>query len=129
MSEIQSLHPIPFIFVSTYTKTSTLKRAAELNPETYLTKPFSESQFLTSIRLVLSKLIEQRPPTSRKLSIIREIATGKSTREIAQTLEITINTIENHRKYFPRKYQINSSPELIRLAAPQNWFNTHGART
>lgn len=129
MSDIQSNRPIPFIFVSAYTDISTLKRATALNPENYLTKPFSESQLLTSIRLVLSKQHKKGTPTTRELSIIREIAVGKNTKEIADSLDISTNTVETHRKNLLRKYQVNTSPELISLAASQNWLNTRGVRS
>lgn len=124
MTEVQAESPIPFIFVSAYTDLPTLQRANELHPENYLTKPFSESQLLTSIQLVLARQLEQGPPTARELSILREIAHGKSTKEIAEALDISSNTVETHRKNLLRKYQVNSSPELVGLAAAQNWLHT-----
>jgi len=122
MTEIQAVTPVPFIFITAYTDLPTLQRAKELHPENYLTKPFSESQLLTSIQLALAKQLEQGPPTTRELAIVREIAHGKSTKEIAEALGISPNTVETHRKNLLRKYQVSSSPELVSLAASQNWL-------
>lgn len=128
MSEVQTEYPIPFIFVSAYSDLPTLQRANDLHPENYITKPFTESQLLTSIQLVLARQVEQGPPTVRELSILREIAQGKSTKEIADILDISINTVETHRKNLLRKYRVNTSPELVGLAASQNWLHTSTGR-
>lgn len=122
MTEIQAKTPIPFILISAYTDLPTLKRATGLQPEQYLTKPISESQLLTSIQLVFAKHLEQAPPTARELAVIRGIAQGLSTKAIAHELGITSHTVETHRKNLLRKYQVSTSPELIRLAASQNWL-------
>lgn len=122
MAVIQAKTPIPFILISAYSDLPTLKRATGLQPEHYLTKPISESQLLTSLQLTFAKQLEQGPPTARELTVLRGIAQGQSTKAIADELGITSHTVETHRKNLLRKYHVSTSPELVRLAASQNWL-------
>jgi DNA-binding NarL/FixJ family response regulator len=123
MQEVQKLGPIPFIIASAYSDQSTLQQAASLGPENYLTKPISEAQLLTSIRIVLDRKVSQGIPTARELEIIREIAKGNNTKQIADVLSISHHTVETHRKNLLRKYNLQTSTELVGLAVSQNWIH------
>lgn len=56
-----------------------------------------------------------KPFTSRELRILREIAEGKKTRQIAVDLFRSINTIKNHRKNISRKLYFKKDLRLMKF--------------
>jgi DNA-binding NarL/FixJ family response regulator len=54
--------------------------------------------------------------TSRQREILQMIAEGKSTREIASTLEISVKTVEVHRLQLMARLSIYDVPGLVRFA-------------
>lgn len=58
-------------------------------------------------------LLQNEVPTQRELQVLRAIACGYSTKEIAIMLYISENTVENHRKNLFRKLQAHNMAELI----------------
>ena len=63
------------------------------------------------------KIADGREPlTSREQTVLLELAQGKSNRDVAETLEISVHTVETHRKNIKRKLGINSTAGLTRYA-------------
>lgn len=58
----------------------------------------------------------REPLTSREQTVLLELAQGKSNRDVAETLEISVHTVETHRKNIKRKLGINSTAGLTRYA-------------
>ena len=54
--------------------------------------------------------------TSREQTILLQLAQGKSNREVADTLDISVHTVETHRKNIKRKLGISSTAGLTRYA-------------
>jgi PAS domain S-box-containing protein len=54
--------------------------------------------------------------TSREREIVQLIAEGRSSKEAASTLGISVKTIENHRANIMRKLQLGSVMDLVRYA-------------
>lgn len=54
--------------------------------------------------------------TSRELEILQAVAEGKSTKEIARTLSISVKTIETHRQQLMDKLDLHSIAELTKYA-------------
>jgi two-component system NarL family response regulator len=54
--------------------------------------------------------------TSREQTILLELAQGKSNRDVAQGLDISVRTVETHRKNIKRKLGISSTAGLTRYA-------------
>jgi DNA-binding NarL/FixJ family response regulator len=52
--------------------------------------------------------------------VVQLVATGKSNREVARTLHISVKTVETHRTNVMRKLNIHSSGDLIRYAIENN---------
>lgn len=64
---------------------------------------------------------ENRPsdglrPTAREREIIQLLAEGKSNKEVAQVLGISVKTAETHRAAIMRKLNLGSLSELVRYA-------------
>ena len=53
--------------------------------------------------------------TDRELDIIKEIANGKSSQEIAEGLEISKHTVATHRKKIMKKSDCHSAEELLKF--------------
>jgi len=54
--------------------------------------------------------------TNREQTILLELAQGKSNKEVALTLDISVRTVETHRKNIKRKLGISSTAGLTRYA-------------
>ena len=54
--------------------------------------------------------------TGREQTILLELAQGKSNKDVAQTLDISVRTVETHRKNIKRKLGISSTAGLTRYA-------------
>ena len=54
--------------------------------------------------------------TSREQTILLELAQGQSNREVAEKLDISVHTVETHRKNIKRKLGITSTAGLTRYA-------------
>ena len=58
----------------------------------------------------------RRPLTGRQRQVLRLLAEGKSNKEVAATLGISVKTAETHRAKIMRNLQMGSFSELIRYA-------------
>lgn len=54
--------------------------------------------------------------TTREQTILLQLAQGQSNREVAEVLEISVRTVETHRKNIKRKLGISSTAGLTRYA-------------
>jgi DNA-binding CsgD family transcriptional regulator len=54
--------------------------------------------------------------TLREKQVLRLAAEGKTTREMAELLHLSVKTIEKHRASMMRKLELQSLPELIKYA-------------
>lgn len=124
MKEMSIKYNIPFVFISAYSDEQTLRDAETTVPFNFLTKPFSEKQLLTTVKRAFAQIeaIQLQQPTGRGLSILKLVARGYSTKQIAGELSISFNTVESHRKNLFKKYQVNTMAELICLATSNGWI-------
>ena len=58
----------------------------------------------------------REPLTNREQTILLELAQGKSNKEVALALDISVRTVETHRKNIKRKLGISSTAGLTRYA-------------
>jgi len=59
---------------------------------------------------------EREQLTNREQTILLQLAQGKSNKEVAGTLDISVRTVETHRKNIKRKLGISSTAGLTRYA-------------
>jgi len=126
ISGIKKSHKLSVIYVTAYSDKETIELANQTNPVNYLTKPFNEKQLLTSVHMAMKELEQKESPdmpSKRELSVISLIAKGYGSRQIAEELSISFNTVESHRKNILRRYQIKTSAELIYYATSQGWLS------
>jgi len=54
--------------------------------------------------------------TQREREVLQHLAEGKSTKQIASTLNLSVKTVETHRQQIMDKLQIRSVAELTKYA-------------
>ncbi len=93
-----------------------------------LEKPFSVDQLLLALRRVIAKPAAMDPRTKqvekriaalspRQRQMLINVFEGKTNKEIAQTLDISIKTVELHRASMMQKMGVHSLAELIKMTA------------
>lgn len=60
--------------------------------------------------------------TERELEVLKLVAQGYSNREISESLEVTINTIEAHAKKIFRKLEVRSRSAAVHSATQKGWL-------
>jgi RNA polymerase sigma factor (sigma-70 family) len=99
----------------------------------FIEKPFDEQFLLDTVSRVLSedshKSSDDINPalllklTKRENEIAFLIYEGKKNKEIANSLDISIRTVENHRAKIMKKLEIRTSSQLVRLFSAGNMLN------
>ena len=134
------------LVVSAYDESLFAERALRAGALGYINKQELQGQVVEALRTVLrgerylSAVMAQRliaqaigskvahggaeTLTDRELQIFQLIGRGKSTREIAQELSISVHTIDSHREHIRAKLDLHSGTELIQRAV--QWHIEHG---
>lgn len=60
---------------------------------------------------------EKRKFTAREVEILALIGEGKTSKEIAGLLQLSVQTVANHRKHICKKLGVHSTAELVHFAA------------
>jgi DNA-binding NarL/FixJ family response regulator len=128
------------IILSAYPDPDLVKEAVQIGVAAYLLKSNASTEILKAIRTVLSgktylcvdaanvlmmnyrQLIQDRAPrekvalSDRELDVLKLIAEGLRTKEIADRLNIGIKTVETHRAHLMSKLGCKSPVELAKYA-------------
>lgn len=67
-------------------------------------------------------LSSQNPLTGREREVLEWVAKGAANREIAETLDISENTVKNHLKSILHKLHLQNRVQLTRYAMEQGWI-------
>jgi DNA-binding NarL/FixJ family response regulator len=54
--------------------------------------------------------------TDREREVLQLIAEGRTNKEVAAVLSVSINTVETHRKHIMEKLDLHNTAELVRFA-------------
>ncbi len=129
VSEFMVTQRMPVIYLTAFSDMETIQRLEKTQPYAYLLKPYNINQLKASIHLALqnfsdsnrfpvnkelSEKIDQL--TSREKEVLITLASGKISKEIADFLNISINTVEQHKKNIKKKLQLNTVGELVNFA-------------
>jgi two-component system, NarL family, response regulator len=123
--------PRPRIVVmTTYETEEDVRRALKAGAKGYLVKGASPEQIFETIRRVaggeslvpsriasmLTDSLAHPELSTRELQVLRELATGKNNKEIAQKLQITEHTVKAHMKSILTKLGAAGRSEAISIA-------------
>lgn len=112
---------LPVLVITGYGDIPMAVKAIKIGAAEFIEKPLNESTFLPAVEAALKKgLFENRliakPLTKAETQILRQIAEGKTNKEIAFKMCRSIRTIENHRYRLMRKLNAQSTADLTKKA-------------
>jgi DNA-binding NarL/FixJ family response regulator len=84
--------------------------------DTYLSPPVSRQVVENYMHRVGGEASQQEQLTPRQLEVLRFLAEGKTSREMAQLLELSVKTIEAHRVQLMQRLNVFDVPGLVRYA-------------
>jgi DNA-binding NarL/FixJ family response regulator len=89
-----------------------------LRHDVYFSPRVSETLREAMLRVPEDEISGSSPDklTERELEVTRLLAAGKSNKEVATALSISVRTVETHRAGIMRKLEINSIVELVHYA-------------
>ena len=70
---------------------------------------------------------EREQLTNREQMVLLQLAQGKSNKEVAEALEISVRTVETHRKNIKRKLGVSGTAALMRYALEHGVLQGTGA--
>jgi DNA-binding NarL/FixJ family response regulator len=132
VTELMSERPRPRIIILTHSaKAEDLRRALAAGAKSYLLKGAEPEQVCDTIREVYSgksslprdlaaKLVDsmaQPQLSERELEILKQMALGKSNKEIGQALHISEFTVKNHVRSILKKLDAIGRTEAIAIAS------------
>ena len=120
---------VPVIIITGHGDVPMAVRAMKAGAIDFIEKPFNDEQLLESIRNALSIDDTQRDEqafkaevasrlaqlTPRESEVMDMVTSGKSNKEIANTLGVSAKTVEAHRAKVMEKMEAGSLAELVRL--------------
>jgi DNA-binding CsgD family transcriptional regulator len=54
--------------------------------------------------------------TPREKEVLKQIGLGKTTKQIAATMNLSVYTVSNHRKHICKKLELHSTAQLVAFA-------------
>jgi len=87
--------------------------------ETYLSPSIAttvNNRFLVETSMGLAQADQDNLPTTREREIIQLIAEGRSNKEIADTLAISLKTVKNHRSNLMEKLGLHNTAQITQYA-------------
>jgi len=147
VKEMKARHPdIPALVLSMHDESVYAERSLRAGALGYVTKQQLDDTVLVAIRRLLAgetymsgqlearlaaKFVAGRTVATdspldalsdRELQVFRLIGQGRSTRQVADTVHLSIKTIESHREHIKQKLRLDSAAELAHRAT--QWVET-----
>ncbi|MFS0750412.1 response regulator [Oceanobacillus sp. 1P07AA] len=122
------------IVLTTFARTGYFERARKANVSGYLLKDSPSEELANSIRAIMTgrkvyapELIdmayeEGNPLTEREEQVLKLIADGKTTKEIAGQLYLTNGTVRNYVSTIMDKLNVSNRIEAISRIKEKGWF-------
>lgn len=143
IEKISETKIIPVVYLTAYSDTDIVERAKKTMPFAYILKPFNLNQLKLTINLALlnfKKFQENLEPsdanaalvktlTKREKEILVVLASGKLSKEIAATLNISVLTVEKHKQNIRKKLNlvtIGEFPSFFRTNTITAKLNNYG---
>jgi DNA-binding NarL/FixJ family response regulator len=145
--EIRALYPRTKVLILTMHRNKEyLYHAIASGANGYLLKEDSDEELLLAIKSIcrgetyvtqkltgamaqdLSRAISGKAPltsvtlTQREREVLKFIAQGKTNAEIADTLNISVRTVETHRANIMKKVDVKTAAELVRFAVDHGFI-------
>jgi DNA-binding NarL/FixJ family response regulator len=138
--EIKTLYPqIKILFLTMHKKKDFLQEGVEADVNGFLVKEDADTELLQAVEAIrrgkkffspllsgkLADLVRDSGKsdllTRREKEIIKLLAEGKSSKEIAQLLYISVYTVRRHRDNIMKKLEFKGLADLVRYALEQGY--------
>jgi DNA-binding NarL/FixJ family response regulator len=138
--EIKGLYPqVKILLLTMHKKRDFLQQGLEAGVDGFLVKEDADTELLEAVRsirrgekfyspLLSSRLAdlasrrgEKDPLTKREKEVAKLLAEGKSSKEIAKLLYISIYTVRRHRDNIMKKLDLKGLADLVRYAMDQGY--------
>ena len=127
IEEFSKIKKVPVVYLTAYSDFEIVSRAEKTMPYAYILKPYNNNQLIATINLAIMNfeinkisIVENKENTlkldlltNREKEILVTLATGKISKEIANILNISTNTVEQHKKNIRKKLNLTTIGELI----------------
>jgi len=148
VKDIRAHYPdLPVLVLSMHDESVYAERLLAAGANGYIMKDAASDQFIRALRRVLEGGVyvsdalaprlagrrtvaaptDDRQPISRlsnrELQILQMIGRGLSSRQIAETLHLSVKTVEAHRQRIKGKLELASGAQLVQFAA--HWVASH----
>jgi two-component system OmpR family response regulator len=125
---------LPFIIITALDPETHMRKGMNLGADDYLSKPFSITELLTTVKARLNRIQNIKKSalgnvqkevsinhlltllTPSELGIIKLIASGNTSIDIAQKLQLSAKTVENHRHNMAFKLDLKGKNSLLHFA-------------
>ena len=133
---LRSIGTLPVVFISAQLDLPKTVRAMRSGAEDFITKHSSKEELLDAIRRALERGAQERKDrerlkkirerferlSERELEVLEQVVRGGMNKQISANLGIAMRTVKLHRTNLTRKLQVQSAPELTRLAEEAGLF-------
>jgi two-component system, LuxR family, response regulator FixJ len=120
---------LPIIFVTGYAEVGAAVEAMKNGAFDFIEKPFGAQDLIDKVQRALERSRELNALqlkqsaeqarlallTPKERAVVKLVVEGKSSREISESLGISVRTVENHRAHIMDKLHVGSTVELVRL--------------
>lgn len=129
---------VPVMFLTMHAEASVARRAMEAGARGYVIKTMAGEELVRAIAEILSGgtyvsqamlrvvIAGDAGPvlTARQSEVLRHLATGMRSNEIAERLGLSIRTVEAHRQALLQVFAVRNSVELVREAVRLGYLGT-----
>lgn len=143
--EIKQVYPhLKILLLTMHKKKEFIQQAMEAGADGYLLKEDADTELLKAVQtirggnkfissLLASEMADLVMATSqtdsltlREREVLQLVAEGKSSREIAGLLYISIFTVRRHRENITKKLNLNNLADLVKYAIDHGYTYTNG---
>lgn len=130
---IREKYQLPFVFLTSHADKNTLERAKKTFPAGYLLKPFDGYDLMTSLEVALYNhfnfsqnhsqgtplTLDQingiipTPLSQREFELMQLLQTGKTNKEIGESLFISVNTVKTHLQNLFDKLDVHNRTQAM----------------
>jgi DNA-binding NarL/FixJ family response regulator len=126
--EIRENYNLPFIYLTSYSGKEVLERAKKTRPNGYLLKPFDGRDVMTSLEIAIYNHLEKErntlkienvnrlipvPLSPREYDLLLHLREGKTNKEIAQSMCVSVNTVKTHLLHLYEKLDVTNRTQAI----------------
>jgi DNA-binding LytR/AlgR family response regulator len=133
--QINKKYRIPFVFLTAFSDSQTVRSAAKTNPYGYLVKPFSQADIFTSIEIALNNhnkfLAVQNESNKDQLNQIRDSIFVKDEIGFKKVFLREIRFVKAYKNYLEINLAVNSQiirstlTDFYQLLPSENFIQTH----